>query len=833
MTLAKRATAALIAAASGLAVSHAALAQGSSAESAEQGGLQDIVVTARRTTENIQRTPVAITAFSSKDLKAQAVEGINDLQRATPSLQSNTNVSNTSGMQIGMRGQIMTNTSANTPASVGIYLDDVYLGGASLAGSLVNVEDLDRVEILKGAQGTLYGRNVTAGLVKFVTKKPEDTFDASITGGVGNYERRYLSGMVNIPLAPGKAALRINGVYDDHAGYSYDPHNNKDLEDLHRWGFRGALKLDPTENFSVLLQGWIGEGHDGGPDVRTNYMQPGLTTFAMNVIASQHINGLTPAALSPIIFYGAAVNAGTATQAQRDAFFAAYGAALAALPAAQQFVANQANAPRNNAWESGIYPQFSRAKSRGGALTLAYDLGNATLRSISAYDYSYAFRGFNVGGGPYVPVFTDSVGEIKQFTQEFQVTGKALDSRLTYAVGLYYLHTDLVDERNSGPSPAGAFPLFLGQGPGALHLLNSTVSLNKLRIESKAVYGQATYALTDKLNVTGGLRYTDENVRGRALQYVFNTFTCAAPITDPPTTDCEKFASVKSHNLSYTAGLDYTIVPGVMVYAKTSRGFKAGGVDTFPPTNGPYSTFRPEVSTDYEAGFKADLFDRKVRLNATYYHTDYKDIQRTITVVVNAATNTLGTVTRNAANAKIDGVEFEAQVAPIEGLVLSASGAYTDARFIKYDLYRPGVGFPNDLQDISSQPFQTVAKWTYNLGANYSFDLGEHKINAGLFWSHRSSANLYPLDQFPSKNTGVPDITPAEFTTQPAYGVLNGSLSVEVPSAHATITVWGKNILNKRYAQTISGLVNNGLGLSFANYGPPATVGVDLTFKYR
>ena len=484
----KRFVFALLAASSSLATSHAALAQDAKANAAEQGGIQEIVVTARRTNENMQRTPVAITALSAADLKAQAVEGINDLQRATPSFQTNVNVSNTSGLQIGMRGQIMTNTSANTPASVGIYLDDVYLGGASLAGSLVNVEDLERVEVLKGAQGTLYGRNVTAGLVKFVTKKPEDTFDAQITGGLGNYQRHYLSGMVNVPLAPGKAALRLDGVFDEHAGYSYDPHNHKDLEDLHRWGFRGALKLDPTEKFSVLLQGWIGEGHDGGPDVRTNYMQPGLTTFAMDVIASQHINGLTSANLAPIIFFGGAVAAGTATPSQVTAFNTAYGAALAALPGAQQFVANQANAPRNNAWESGVYPQSSRAKSRGGALTLAYELGdNSTLRTISAYDYAYAYRGFNVGGGPYVPVFTNSVGEIKQFTQELQITGKALDSRLTYALGLYYLHTDLVDERNSHLSDAqGAFPLFLGRGPGGLGLLNSTVSLNNLKIESKA-----------------------------------------------------------------------------------------------------------------------------------------------------------------------------------------------------------------------------------------------------------------------------------------------------------------------------------------------------------
>jgi len=356
-----------------------------------------------------------------------------------------------------------------------------------------------------------------------------------------------------------------------------------------------------------------------------------------------------------------------------------------------------------------------------------------------------------------------------------------------------------------------------------------------LRTISKAAYGQATYALTDTLNFTGGLRYTREKVRGRALQYVLGTLTCAGPApatSATPLAQCEQRQSVRSSNLSYTAGFDYTVAPGVMVYAKTSRGFKAGGVDTFPPTGGPYSTYKPEISTDYEIGFKSDFFDRKVRLNATYFHTDYEDIQRTITVVVNPATNTLGTVTRNAASAKIDGVEFELQASPVKDLVLSLSGAYTDARFSRYDLVRPGVGFPNDLQDISSQPFQTVAKFTYNLGANYSFDIGENKVTAGAYWSHRSSANLYPLDQFPSTAGGT-DITPAEFTTQKAYGVLNGSLSIEVPSVHATVAVWGKNILNKRYAQTISGLVNNGLGLAFANYGPPATFGVDLTFRYR
>lgn len=822
----------MLAATSGLVMAQAAMAQSESPASTDQdqaSGLQDIIVTARRTGESIQRTPVSITAFTTDDLRTQVIQGVGDLQRSTPSLQTQTNVSSGAGIQISMRGQVQTDTSANSANSVGVYIDDVFMGGSSLVGGLFNVEDLERIEVLKGPQGTLYGRNVTGGVVKFVTTKPENEFNAAITGGFGNYDRRYLSGMINIPILQDGIALRVNGAFEERDGFSRDIRSDRDLENLHRWNVRAALKLDPTENLSVLIQGWYARGRDNGPDVRTNYLQPGLTTTALNVMAAEGINGLSPAALAPLIF-------GAAGGFTEDQINAAAAAAMAALPAAQQFVRDAANAPRKRVEGSPLFPQYSRAKSAGGAGTIAWDFGDVTLRSITAYDYSLSGRGFNVGGGPYVPLFTNMRGSISQFSQEFQAIGSAVDGRLTYALGLYYLNSNLTDTR-ADSNQDGAFPLFLGQH--GLGVTNGSFQTNRFHVVSKAAYGQASFAITPTINVTGGLRYTNEKTDASTFAFVRPTpaspfDTCFGPAPATPTTpldECGQSQSVKADNLSYTIGADWTVTPGVMLYAKSSRGFKAGSVNAFPPSYGPYNSYRPETNTDYEVGLKSEFLDRKVRFNAAYYHTIYKDIQRTITIEVGP--NQVATSTQNAASAKIDGVELELQVVPTRGLTLAATGSYTDARFDSYFLAAPSsAGFPNNVQDVSSQPFQTVAKYVYSLSGTYSFDIGDNTVTAQAAWAHRSSANLYPSDNFPSTNGGS-DFSPISETTQKAYGVLNGSLSVDVPAYHATLTVWGKNILNKRYAQTISGVVNAGLGLAFANYGPPATFGVDLTFRYR
>jgi len=279
--------------------STATVANAQAVKASSEEPMQDIVVTARRTAESAQKIPVSITAFSGESLRNKVVQSAVDIQKETPSLGIRVPTTSPSGLAISMRGQVSTDVNATAAGSVGIYLDDTYLSSAPIAGSILNMDDLERVEILKGPQGTLYGRNVTGGVVKFVTQKPTHVLEGSLTAGVGNYDRRFLEGVINVPLSD-KAAFRILGSVDDHGGYSHDIQSNRDLEDQRKWNVRGSLSVEPTENFSILVQGWYGRFRTNGPDTRYTYLQPGVNSASMNIMVYEHINGLTAADLAPI-----------------------------------------------------------------------------------------------------------------------------------------------------------------------------------------------------------------------------------------------------------------------------------------------------------------------------------------------------------------------------------------------------------------------------------------------------------------------------------------------------------------------------------------------------
>jgi iron complex outermembrane receptor protein len=272
---------------------------------------------------------------------------------------------------------------------------------------------------------------------------------------------------------------------------------------------------------------------------------------------------------------------------------------------------------------------------------------------------------------------------------------------------------------------------------------------------------------------------------------------------------CAQSGSVNYTNWSYTAGLDWQVVDRTLVYVKTSRGFKSGGLNAFASAYAPITGYAPEVDTDYEVGVKSELLDRRLRLDLDYYHTNYSNIQRTV-----ATSTQVGIVTevQNAATAKIDGVEAEARFIPAVGLTLSANGTYTNARYINYEVLNPT--YPSGFQNHSGLPFQGVAKYTYTLGAGYDYPIGENNLHAEVNWSHRSSAALFENDSLPSTYGGT-DFEPLSAVTQKAYGLLDASLSVEIPKYRTTLTIWGKNVLNKRYLVSIIGLVNNGVGIKF------------------
>lgn len=808
---------------------------------AQSGQIADILVTARRVGESAQKTPIAITTLSPDQLDRRSMTTATELAKVTPSLTAVGSSNSSAGLQFSLRGQVATDTAANASSSTGVYQDDIFIGASSIAGSLLDFSDLERIEVLKGPQGTLYGRNVTGGVVKFITAKPTDRLEGYVKAGLGNYDRHYINGVINLPLVEDKVLARLVGTFEEHDGYSHDVRSDRDLDDMHRWSIRGSMLFRPADDLEILLQGFYAKAHDNGTDARTRYIQPGVNAASMNIMVTEGINGLTAASLAPVVLYGAQANtcfttpaSCTLTQPQLNAFLTAFGQATAALPAVQSAVADQFNAPRSQAEQNPLYPGFNRVRLRGGSGTVTYELGDVTLKSITGYVYASNDRGFNVGGGSWIPLFTNQTGKNEQFSQEFQVNGTGLNDRLKYALGYYYLHSKITDNRDQS-SRDGAFPFFLGQR--GLGLTSGSQSYNTTKLSSTGIYGQATYSLTDSLRLTGGLRYTDESstVTTHTIQLPNVTTgglpVCLSPAPNTTATPLANCVPVKSQagftNWSYTIGLDYSITPDILIYAKNSRGFKAGGVNAFAGAGAPILGFAPETNTDYEAGIKADLFDRRARINISYYHTKYDNIQRTVAFVF--GTGLISTAIQNAASAKIDGVEIETQVKPFGGLTLSGNFAYTNPRYVDYSV--PYSGAVTVLKDQSNFPFQGVAKYTYALGAAYELPLGENTVIAEANWSHRSSAGMFENDLLPS-TPGGSDFAPADVLTQKGFGLLDLSLTVNIPSLDSTVVVWGKNVLNKRYFASMTSLINSGVGYSYGNFGPPATVGVDWKFRF-
>ena len=780
--------------------------QGASASRAASTG--EIIVTARRVGERLQDVPVAISALSAQDLQTKGVQEVNDLGKIVPSLYTLQQATGAAGLFFNLRGLIQTDTAAFQPGSVGVYQDDIYIGGAMIAGQLLNIADLERVEVLKGPQGTLYGRNVTGGVVKFVTEKPSDKFEGYGKLGYGNYDRVLAEGMINVPLAE-NVALRLNGLYDDRDGYSYDVVNKRDLEDSNRWIIRGALSADLSDSFHVLLQGSYGKYKGNGADDRTIYVDPTNLTAMSNFIIAQGVNGFTAADLGALL-------GGNPTAAAK------YGAAV---PAALALLDQYKNASRDNARQ---YPGFTTGdvgKLALGAMTLAYDVSDdVTLKSITAYTDAYRASYYTVGGDAYTYIYSRQPGSVRQWSEELQAVGKAFDGRLTFAAGLFLLDQKISDDRDPG-AINGIFPFSFGQL--GLGLLNAASTINRIKVKSWAPYFQASYEVLPKVHITGGLRYTDEKfditTSGSTAAGACNA---PAPTTSAtPLANCAASSSASFNNVSYTLGADWTVVPDVMLYVRSGKGFKSGGVSPFIAGGAPFTNFQPESNTDYEVGIKSEFLERRARLNVAYYHTDYSDIQRTLTVRPPGQNPATGVF--NAATATIDGVEAELNLRPTDGLNLGGTLSWNRAKYKSFVV--ANSNFPSGTQDLSFLPFYTNPEWQYTLSAEYQGSTEWGGYRAGVNWAGRSGIEVGQPDTIGAP--GAP-VAPGNPLFQKAFGLLGATAAFDIDAYNLTVSFWGRNILDKRYKESGTCLVALGLGSCWAAYGAPATYGMDVTVRF-
>lgn len=727
-----------------------------------ESGLETVIVTAQRRVEQAQKTPISMTVVTTQEIKNRSIANLSDLQQLTPGLNFEQSTSTQFGTNVSMRGLSSTG-SGESP--VGVYVDGVYESAQTSTGTsttaLTSMVDVARVEVLKGPQGTLYGRNTAGGAINIISNLPTQDPGGELTLGGGNYDSAKVQAIVNVPLVRDVLAFRLAGQYLENSGYAQDLVHGVGLGGIQQWNVRGTLLYTPTPRLQFILRADYSSGSGGG-----SLVEPlTINTLGASEIALESGLPLTPTGLNSAI--GIFNHFSTGAR------------------------------PTLNNQSYGI--RTSAAFTSGGAsLTASYDLANnLTLKSITAFRDDSSNSAVDLSGTPFHLLDVMVPESDIQVTQELQLNGKLLGDKLNFVTGMYYYYLDQKDN-----SIADADPLFFTQEFGGNP--NPSVTLGDRHDFSFAAYGQATYAVTSRLNITGGLRWTTENKDLVASS--FTPFGCSVPTMNLIGGACLGKFETSANNLSYSVNVDFDISKSVMVYAKTSSGFKSGGINAGSSTVGSYAAFKPELVTDYEAGIKSEWFDRRLRMDVSIYQSWYSNLQRSI------VTSTDQILTQNAASARIQGVEAEADAEPIHNLLLQATLAYVDPKYLKYV---DGLG-----DNLSGQRFEDQPTWTYSLTGAYTLPTSFGHWRAEIDWSWRSSADLFPSSTLP-----------AQFHVQPAYGLINARLSAHLDAVNLDISLWAKNLANQLYFAEISDLTGD-VGSDVGYVGAPRTFGVELTKRF-
>jgi iron complex outermembrane receptor protein len=768
-------------------------------------GLAEIIVTARKRSEPEQRTPVSMTAFSPEILAAKSITTINDIAYHSSGLTLQES-STTQQFEATIRGQNTLDSTLNLDPAIGIYVDGVYIGPDIGNAIALNFDDAAIAEVLKGPQGTLYGRNTSGGAIKLDHMLPDyDGVKGWAKGTLGAYNLSSFSGAVTLPIVDNLATIRLYGRYISRDGFGMNTTLNMPVQDDHGYDFGITLRLDPAPGFRIVIRGNYDKDHSGGPSIHP--VADTLNPYSIE-------NNAIQATLNGLPRYGLTAAQATAAQA---AYFAL--------------------GPKNYYDMTSRFPTPNYLMLYNGSVTVDYEVSEALqIKSISGYRHISTYRGIDFSGTAAASDITvQEPLTYRQFTEEFTVGGVVLGDKLNYTLGAFYLNSSGEDDSSAATAPV------LGQALGAGSPIPTGLNMENGLQENKsyAGYGQASYRVLPNLNFTAGVRYTKERKDLTSYnQFQLGAYNPATGFVDPypPVLNqtvfcpepnkgvgkgCFGFGTNTFSKTTFLASLDYKITDGVMTYAKFSQGFRSGGgqlrLGAGITDNGKVvPPFAPETVNDYEVGIKSDWFDHTLRINAAYYYDDYRNLQKTFLEVVNGALNS---VVLNAATAKIQGVEFDVSYKPISQLTLGISGAYTDPKYSKY--VDPTTG-----ADLSGQKFQGVAKMTFTASAGYNVPTDFGSVDLNLDYWHTSAVPLQP-------GAGDNQLGTAPWDTQPAYGLFNGRLAVNLDKDHWTIAAWSKNIFNKNYfTYALDLTASTSLGYAVAWGAVPRTWGVDATYRF-
>ena len=773
--------------------------------------LQEVVVTAQFRAENLQKTPISITAVNAAQIENRSYSNILDIAQSAPNVTLTEGSGGFGATNFAfIRGIGQPDFSFAFEPRVGFYIDDVYY--ATTFGSIFDLLDVDRVEIERGPQGVLNGRNSVGGAIRIFTQKPNDTNGGYVEATAGDYSRFDIKGALNWAAIPDKLMIRLSAGEQRRDGYVQLENFACEYPSLA--GKLPALGLTPKGNCSNGALGGI-DRYETKAQVRWILNDKIEDNFTADFTDDQsEAPADTQLAISttqnPALPGAFGVPAGTpnglalwlANQGVSAYGLTPNGTLISALGPHDPYTSTAIweQPGLSGQGDTAQYPNINSVKTYGLSNVLDVDLPHGVhFKDVVAYRL---FTGeFGVSQSDIaVPtqLVYDTVGH-HQFSEEARFLGDLWDGRVQWTLGAFYLTTWSIDRAQVDDE---GFGLYI-PGLGELQDFFFTKVNDSATVQNVSGYGNAEIHLTDKLLLSAGVRYSTES-----KNYHYDESLNGLPtiVADAPTTSIARFDPRVS--------IQYQFTPQVLAYASYSTGFTAGGYDPRPFAPSDIKlTIAPENVKAYEVGLKTELFDHRLRLNVDGFYTDYSNIQLTLDGCPIGCPTTSPFYYGNGGDARIEGFEAEAEFRPIPALMINASTGYTN---FKYTSLNPAVnplGDPSGLTLDSPDPY--TPKWTANFGVQYDIGLdGLGVLTPRLDYSYRSTIYF-----------GADPNDP--YGKQPGYSIVNARLTWRAPDGKLSVAAFVTNLGDTLYYTAKADELNS-FGTATGTIAPPREFGVTV-----
>ncbi|HUQ53745.1 MAG TPA: TonB-dependent receptor [Gammaproteobacteria bacterium] len=823
-----------------------------------QEGLEEIVVTARFREENLQQTPLAITAITGDMLEARGATSTLDLDAFVPNaVIAPLGAGWGSTAAAFIRGIGLGDNSLSFEPGVPIYIDDVYHGRPQ--GAVLDLLDIDRVEVLRGPQGTLFGKNTLGGAVRIISKKPEGSGSGFVDVQAGERDRLNFRGSYDFPIVEDKVLARISASSKKQDGYfdilDYECVNGPGSLGLGGPGVAAGTNgvARPAGNPDPTNPAWIAFAANTHPAIGGVRLGSVLgTTDARGCVVDHFGNENVQSGRVALRFLASdtvEVNVvADLTYSDQEGPPDKYTVQLRTTDGVPPGVAAQINGWNNTiaipVFGAGgqfdgrfqtpdkytsyhrfgqdpltgrITPNRNELKHTGLQVDLDWDLSdNVSFKSTTAYrDFDNSF-GRDSDGTPLPGTFTWDTSKHEQFTQEFQLSGiTGADDGLEWTTGLFYYD---------------AFDSNQGYNNGYVYTSSFSDHKDEQDLTNYAVFAHFVWAITEKLNLSTGVRYTDDQKDATIYRRTGNT--APAGIGAPQFVLIDNgLITVESQEWSPKLSFDYQFTATTMGYVQLSTGFRGGGFSPRPANALQLTAFQPEFIDNFEVGVKTDWLDGRLRFNGDVYYMKNRDKQQAIADCAPCAPTRVNSFpTVNTGESRNWGLEGEILAEPVDNLRIDFSLGYQDYKVT--DLGRSSgifitvpdtTGDPSIRGDVLYSP--RTPEWNVGLGISYPFRVGSRGATLTPRFDYTWQDDIW------FTTNPVAGIVTEEDGRQPAYGVLNARVTWDAPNTMWSASAYALNLTDEYYFYGKLSLLGNS-GREQGNPAPPREVGVSIRFNF-